>query len=44
MTHGKVADDMLGSYRTVDVLLHSATHPGQLGGGGGGEGQEVWLI
>ena len=43
VTHGEVADHMLGSYRAVDVLLHSTTHPSQLGGGGR-EGQGVWLI
>ena len=38
VAHGEVADDMLGSYCAVDILLHSATHPGKLGGGGGARG------
>ena len=35
VTHGEVADHMLSTYRAVDVLLYSTTHPGQLGRGRG---------
>jgi hypothetical protein len=44
VTHGKVADDMLLAYGAVDILLHSATHPSELGGGGGGERGVVNII